>query len=239
MQKMIPSKSNGNDKTYEKKLIYLDEKTSLSPSVAVLNANLEICRMWRIANENLNMAMNSFINLDMDMAKKVHKNEEIIDYLSHNITTKLVWINNMVLSEYEAAKIGVMFKAVTDIERIGDHAENIAEFAIIVEEKSLKFSDTAIKELTTLGELTLNLAVKALDVYEKEDVGMLQEINLMEQEIDKLSAEFTENHINRLKIASCEPKSGVIFTDMITDLERVADHAYNISFTLSPHERKA
>ena len=239
MQKIVPMKANGIDKTYEKKLIYLDEKTSQSPSIAVLNANLEICRMGRIANENLKMAIDSFLKLDIDMAKKVLVNEEIVDYLSHNIATKLVWINSMVLSGYEASRIGIMFKAVSDIERIGDHAENIAEFALLVESSNLKFSDAAIKELTQLGELTLNLAVKSLEAYENEDISKLHEINSMEQEIDRLSEEFIENHINRLKIASCEPKSGVIFTDMITDLERIADHSYNISSSLSPDRKRA
>jgi len=239
MQKIIPVKSNGTDKIYEKKLIYLDEKTSQSPSVAVVNAHLELCRMGKIANENLALAIESFLKKDMDMAKKVLKNEAIIDYLSHNIAIKLVWINSMTLSGYEAARIGKMFQTVSDIERIGDHAENIAEYAILVENGDLKFSEAATKELNELTSLTLNLLTKALEAYEQEDISMLPSINSLEQEIDKLSMEFTENHIDRLKIASCEPKSGVIFTDMIIDLERSADHANNIAFSLLLEGKKS
>jgi len=212
--------------------MYLDEKTSQSPAVAVVNAHQELCRMGRIAYENLTLAVDSFVNSDVEKAKKALKNEKIIDFLSHNIAIKLIWINNMALSGYEAARIGKMFQIVSDMERIGDHAENIAEYAIVVNENDLKFSDIAIEELKDLSGLTLALITKAMDAYEQENVLLLPEINAMEQEIDRLSGEYTDNHIERLKIASCEPKSGVIFTDMITDLERSADHANNIAFSI-------
>ena len=239
MQKIVPVKENGTSKIYEKKLIYLDEKTSQSPSIAVMNAHLELCRMGKIASENLELAIEAFFKKDLDIAKKALKNEEIIDYLSHNISIKLIWINNMTLSGYEAMRIGKMFQVVSDIERIGDHAENIAEYAMHAENNDLKFSDAATAELKELSEMTLELVKLALDTYEREDFSGLIEINAKEQEIDKLSDNFTENHINRLKVATCEPKSGVIFTDMIIDLERCADHANNIAFSLLPEGKKS
>jgi len=232
MQKIVPMTEGGKDTIYEKKLMYLDEKTSQSPSVAVMNAHLELCRMGKIAYENLSLAVEAFNEKDMDKAKKALKNEKIIDYLSHNISIKLIWINNMALSRYEAIRIGKMFQIVSDIERIGDHAENIAEYSMIINENELKFSDAAMEELGKLSELTLNLTIKSLDAYERDDVSVLPMINTREQEIDELSVEFTNNHIERLKAAGCEPKSGVIFTDMITDLERSADHANNIAFSI-------
>jgi phosphate:Na+ symporter len=195
--------------------------------------------MGKIATENLTLAIESFIKKDVDKAKKTLKNEKIIDYLSHNIAINLISINNMALSGYEAAKIGRMFQIVSDMERIGDHAENIAEYAITVEENELKFSDVASEELKKLCELTTSLITMALDAYEREDVSQLKEIRSIENEIDKLSTEFTDNHINRLKIATCEPKSGVIFTDMIIDLERSADHANNIAFSLMLESKKS
>jgi len=239
MQRIVPITETGADITYEKKLMYLDEKTNLSPSIAVLNAHLELCRMGKIANENLQLATESFLKNDMDLAKKALKNEKIIDYLSHNIAIKLIWINNMALSSYEAAKIGKMFQVVSDMERIGDHAENIAEYAILVNKSDLKFSDAAMEELKRLSELTLTLASKSLDTYEQEDAEQLPEVNSIEQEIDKLSEDYTNSHIERLKLASCEPKSGVIFTDMIIDLERSADHANNIAFSILLEGKKS
>jgi len=239
MQRLIPSTPDEVDHTYEKRLMYLDEKTSQTPSIAVVNAHLELCRMGKIANENLALAVESFNTKDPELAKKALKNEKIIDFLSHNIAIKLIWINNMALSGYEAAKIGRMFQLVSDMERIGDHAENIAEYTIIVDDNDLKFSEAAEKELIKLSNMTIKLADLALEAYEQENVSYLPEIRSMEQEIDAFSVEFIENHIERLKLASCEPKSGVIFTDMITDLERSADHANNIAFSMLMEGKKS
>jgi phosphate:Na+ symporter len=155
MQNIVPVKVDGIDPTYEKKLIYLDEKTNQSPSVAVINAHLEICRMGHIAKENLTLAIDAFNNKDLDKAKKTFKTEKIIDYLSHNIAIKLIWINSMSLSVYEAAKIGRMFQIVSNIERIGDHAENIAEYTTTIANSNLKFTDAATKELEELGIRTI------------------------------------------------------------------------------------
>jgi len=239
MQKIIPVKAGSVDRTHEKRLIYLDEKTSQSPSIAVVNAHMELSRMGKIANENLALAVEAFLGKDVEKAKQVIKNEKIIDFLSHNIAIKLIWVNNMALSGYEAAKIGRMFQIVSDMERIGDHAENIAEYSMVVDNNDLKFSDAAIKELTELSELTLKLAGKALDAYEQENQSYLAEIHTLEKQIDMLCTEYTDNHIARLKIATCEPKSGVIFTDMITDLERSADHANNIAYSLLLEGKKS
>jgi len=195
--------------------------------------------MGRIANENLAMAIESFSSGDTEKAKRVIKNEKIIDYLSHNIAIKLIWINSMTLSTYEAARVGRMFQTVSDMERIGDHAENIAEYTMIFDNNDLKFSDTAIKELKELSELILKQTALSLDAFENEDTSKLSKIRELEEQIDKLSAEFTDNHIDRLKIATCEPKSGVIFTDMIIDLERIADHAFNIAFSLQLEGKKS
>jgi len=239
MQKLIPIQLDGKETIYEKKLMYLDEKTSQSPSIAVVNAHLELCRMGKIANENLALAIDSFNDRDIEKANVALKNEKIIDFLSHNIAIKLIWINSMALSGYEAERIGRMFQIVSDMERIGDHAENIAEYTIVVENNDLKFSEAAKEELKQLSELTVTLTNVALDAFEREDVSYLPEVRSLEQDIDKYSVEYTENHISRLKIASCEPKSGVIFTDMIVDLERSADHANNIAFSLLSEGKKS
>ena len=239
MQKIVPVKLDGKETIYEKKLMYLDEKTNQSPSIAVVNAHLELCRMGKIANENLALAIESFNERNIDKANVALKNEKIIDYLSHNIAIKLIWINSMALSSYEAERIGRMFQIVSDMERIGDHAENIAEYTIVVDNNDLKFSNAAKEELKQLSVLTTTLTNVALVAFEQEDVSYLPEVRSLEQDIDRYAVEYTENHISRLKIASCEPKSGVIFTDMIVDLERSADHANNIAFSLLSEGKKS
>jgi phosphate:Na+ symporter len=237
MEKIIPVKSDGKEALYEKKLNYLDERIMKTPSIAVLNAHLEINRMAKIANDNLVLSMEAFLEMDLEKAKKVLEIEETVNYLNHNIASKLVLINNMSLSSGEAERTGKMFRILTDIERIADHAENIAEYTIAVESNGLKFSDSAITEIKTLSSITIELISKAISTFEHMDESQLPIIKDLEEQVDRLSIEFTENHIKRLKAEDCEPESGVIFTDMIIDLERSGDHANNIAFSVLPESK--
>ena len=229
MQFVIPLKPDERSGEHEKRLIYLDDKISLTPMLAVANAQLEVSRMGKITNENLKLALDAFFEKDTKKAGKVVKNEKIIDYLNKKISAKLIDINNITLSTSDAKKIGSMFKVISDIERIGDHAENIAEYTMTVEHNSLKFSDAAINELKTLGDLTFKITTDTMETFENQDVSNFPQIKSLEKRIDEISAEYVENHINRLKKGECEPESGVIFTDMIIDLERCSDHANNIA----------
>lgn len=237
VQRLVPVKEKEISTTYEKKLIYLDTKIMKTPAVAVLNAHLEMCRMGKIARENLSLALESFFEKSAEKARRTLENEDIINYLNHNIASKLVWINNMNLSNSEAEKIGAMFRTLSDIERIGDHAENIAEYTLEIKESDLKFSETAMDELQTLGRMAMNLMTKALDTYEHQKESQLPQIGILEEEVDRLATEFTENHISRLKTRQCDSKNGVVFTDMIIDLERSADHANNIAFSILPESK--
>ena len=232
MQKIVPQKPDEINNVYEKKLQYLGAETAQMPAMALVNAaHFELCRMGKIANENLSLSLESFFERNDDKANKTLKNEKIINFLNHKIASKLVEINNMALSEVDAERIGKMFKTLSDIERIGDHAENIAEYTLVVTERNLKFSDVAIEELQLLGNLVTRQVVRAMNVYENPDESVLPQIKSYENEVDKLSKDFTENHIARLKTGNCDPQSGVLFTDMIIDLERSADHARNIALS--------
>jgi len=238
MQTIIPVKPDETNEIHERKLIYLDAKTPQTPTLAVVNAQLEVCRMGKIANENLALALESFFERNEDSANRVLENEKTVDFLNQNITSKLVEINNMPLSATDAEKVGDMFGILADIERIGDHAENIAEYTLAVKESNSKFSDAAMKELESLSELATKITVQALDTYERQGTSQLPAIESLEDRVDALSAEFTENHIRRLKTEYCEPKSGVIFIDKINDLERSADHAKNIAFSIVSESKR-
>ena len=238
MQKIIPLQQEEVDKSNERKLIYLDGTTMRTPTLAVLNARLEVRRMGKMAAENLTLALEAFFERNEDKVSKTFEKEKVIDFLNHNIASKLVEINNMVLSPSDAEKIGEMFRTLSDIERIGDHAENIAEYTQTIKDTNLKFSDTAIEELRILGEKTKTVLAKALEIHDGHDASQLPQLEALEEEIDDLSLEFTENSIQRLKKESCDPKSGVIFTGMIIDLERIADHAKNIGFSILPESTR-
>jgi len=231
MQIIIPVKENESNKVHERALMYLS-KTQLTPTIAVMNAQLEVCRMGKIASENLKLSLESFFERDLDKASKILENEKTIDYLHQNITDKLVDITNRRLSAGDAKKVGDMFVIVSDIEQIGDHAENIAEYALAVCETGRQFSDDAIEELQALSGITAELIDKALYAYEKQDRSRVQEIIEIEDTVDELSSKFAKNHFRRLKAKNCKPKSGVIFMDIVNDLRKCADSAENIALSM-------
>ncbi|MCL2620710.1 MAG: Na/Pi cotransporter family protein [Defluviitaleaceae bacterium] len=239
MEKVIPVKEiEMADATFEKKLMYIDTKVAVAPPTAVLNAHMELCRMGKIAKENLAISLDAFFERSPEKVKRVFDNESVVNYLNHNIAAKLAWINRMELSDAEAKRVGNMFWILSDIERISDHAENIAEYAeILIDNEKLKFSDEAISELKTLGGVTLDLLEVAFEVYENQDESKLPQVQILEDRTDDLSGEYTENHVNRLIAETCEPRCGAIFTDMIGDLERSGDHGNNIAFSILPNRK--
>jgi len=232
MQTVIPVKDNESSEVHERSLVYLDEKNLQIPTLAVVNAQLEICRMWKIANENLALAQESFFEKNLDKANKVIENEKTVDFLHQSITAKLVEINNMPLSGKDARKMGSMYVILSDIEQIGDHAENIAEYTIAVSENDLNFSETAMEELQDLGRITTELMNIAYTAYEKRDKSKRPQINELEQQVDALSALYAKNHFKRLKRKLCKPKSGVVYMDIVNDLEKSADNAEKIVLSM-------
>ena len=238
-EKIIPIKQEEVANTiYERKLLYLDTKKMRKPTLAVMDAHREIVRMGKIANENLEMSIDAFFNKDEEMVKEILEREKTVNYLNHNIASELVEINNMALSTSDAERIGEMFRVLSDFERISDHAENIAEYTLVAKDGNLNFSGPAVAEMELLCSYTKDIVTKALTAFATQNETNLAEIEALEDKIDELSVTFAENHISRLKTESCQPKSGVIFTDMITDLERSSDHAKNIAFSIIPESRR-
>jgi len=238
MERIVPrTASDVVVSTYEKKLMFMDTGIAESPSLSIRNAHREISRIQKIANETLELALEAFFEKDPDKAKKALRNEKVINYLTRKTSSKLVKITDTNQSRY-SKRVAKMFRIVFDIERIGDHAENIAEYTAHVIENELVFSDAAIEELKQLSELTTSLTSQAHVVFEKYDPSHVPQIKTLEKTIDKLRQDFTENHINRLNNEFCEPRSGVVFTDMIIDLERCADHANNIASTMFPRRKQ-
>jgi len=199
------------------------------PSIVVSSAHKEICRMGSIANKNLKLAIDSFFEKDMEKANRVMDNEKVVDFLNHEIASKLVAVNKLKLSPNEAARVGKMFRVLSDIERISDHAENIAEYAKAAKEGGLKFSVDAKEELKELSDTTIKLGKIALKVFGAQNPDRLPEVKELEETVDKLAVKYAENHIERLKTGECDPKCGVVFVDMLTDFERSGDHANNIA----------
>ncbi len=215
------------------KLIYINPEIMLNPSIAVTQFKREILRMAEITKENIKAATSAFFAHDEEAVDKIFEREKTINFLNHQITGALVQLYGKNISPKELEQVGMMFRVVSDIERIGDHAENIAEYIGIAKEHKVHISDPAIAELQSMAQKSIAVFEAAIEIYGGEQFDRLGEISALEEAVDDLEETLNEHHIQRLKNDECNPRGGVVFTDMVIDLERCADHAINIAFAIN------
>jgi len=217
------------------KLLYLSPEVLLNPSIAVAQAKREILRMAHLAKENLKLSLHAFFESDEDETERVYEREKTINYLNHEITGVLIALHGKNLSPHDLESLGMMFHVTSDVERLGDHAENVADYTVQIGGAKLPtlFSEPAIEELHTIADKTMLVVEMAIEAYDHEKFDMLPAISDAEEEVDQLQETLIAHHIERLKNDQCDPQGGVIFTDLVTDLERCADHAINIAYAIN------
>lgn len=224
-QWLVPGEDEQKEK-YELKYISLD--SAVSPAIAMIEVTNEIKRMGEIANYNLERSMEALMKGNKDIINEVFEREHEVDFLSRKITDFLVKINQM-LPVSETKNIAGYYHVVSDIERIGDHAENIAEFAQTKLNESIEFSKVGAEELQHMFDV-MNKEVKlALEAFTERNEEHLKEIMDLENEVDDLEKQLQRNHVRRMAKNECSPKAA-IFSDLISNFERVSDHATNIAF---------
>lgn len=189
--------------------------------------------MASLADENLNRAMNVLMTLDQEEIEEVREVEKNIDFLSHAITHYLVKINQTTLPIEDLKNIGALFHVVNDIERIGDHAENIAEAAVRRIETGVSFSKDAQRELGEMLDMVNTLLRFSLEMFVKSTEEHMEDVVHLEEAIDEKEKELQQKHIERLSNNECSPEAGALYSDIISGLERVGDHAVNIAFSNS------
>ncbi len=220
-------------------LKYIGEKVVFSPATAVVDAIKELERMASLASENLNRAMNALITLDEDDIHEVYEVEKNIDFLNHSITNYLVKINQTNLPVEDLKSIGHLFHVANDIERIGDHAENVADSAVQRKETGISFSPDARRELGEILEMVNHIVQMSMDMFATNKEDHIQEILKLEASIDEKERQLQEKHVERLTRNECTPEAGMIYSDVVSGLERVADHATNIAFSVMDDEDQA
>ena len=208
---------------------YLDERIIQTPSIALGNTVKEVSRMGQKANKALECSMNSLINKSMTDVEKTEKYEEHVNMLQKEILNYLLKLSKSPLNDEERNKVDLLFNTVNDIERVSDHAENISELSRLAIEKDLQFSDTALEEMNNIyskAKENFNVALKGLESYDKSIISKVYEI---EDEVDALDKLYRKKHIERLNNGKCTIDSGVLFLDLLTNLERISDHSCNIA----------
>lgn len=225
VNKIIPSE----DEKEVPGVKYIDERLLETPAIAFGQTTNEVVRMAEKAKENLKVAMNSFLQGDEELIKLAYDNEKTINLLEHDITRYLVKLSNSDLGDEQRAELAAYFHVVNDIERIGDHAENIADLASERITKGLTFSPEALNEIKGMFDYTVSAVEMSIDCFKNYNRDKAASIRGIEDRIDSLEKELRASHVKRLNTGVCNAVVGTIFLDLISNLERIGDHSVNIA----------
>ncbi len=223
-----------DDEKEKMETVYLDTRILTTPPMAVLSVENECKRLGELACKNYHYAMKAFFEGDTHLIEKVQKNEKVIDFLTHEITRYIVKINGLDILDSDRKTMGVMYSAIQDMERIGDHAENIIENAKEMAANKLKFTGTAMDELHHLDEMVSKLLEDGFSLFNAQNVDfeIAKAVIETESSLDSHVKIYKFNHINRMNSGVCSAENGTVYLDMLTILERVGDHANNIAFSI-------
>ena len=228
----IAMKVNGLERVEaedESKLVHLDRRMMSTPAVAVAGAKLETIRLSRIARENLVAALATLANHDGDKIASVKQKEGVINKVCDSVSEYLVELCSYHLNDKDSETVTSLLNTISDIERIGDHAENIAELAEEMTNEGISFSEMAMGELHEMSTAMMGAYDNAIKAMELDDVSHAVKTAFLEQQVNKMEKDLRQGHINRLSNAECSVSAGVRFLDLLGNLERVSDHAMNIA----------
>ncbi|MCI8637839.1 MAG: Na/Pi cotransporter family protein [Coprococcus sp.] len=228
--KIIPGTDTPEEEEFE--LLYIGRRNMLTPSTATVDAIHEIVHMGKVASENIRLGMKTLCHPDAGDIAEILQKERYINFMNHRITDFLVRASSMEMPVADVEIIGGLFHVVNDIERIGDHAENMAEAAQRILEDGIKLSDKAVVQLQDMTEMVLRILDYSLDMFSNKNQEHMQEVLDLEDAIDAREKKLQRSHVKRLTKGKCSPDAGMIFSDTVSGLERVADHATNIAFAI-------
>lgn len=218
---------------YEMENRILDRRLLLTPSIAEGQVVLETVKLAELARVNVNLAVDSFLHNDLTKFDEITENERRIDEITLLITDFLVELSANEQAVTEFKRIGHTYHVLNDIERIGDHAENILELAVERNRNAVEITPEGAEELKVIFALTDLALHTAIRSYETRDRALACSIIETERQIDYLQKEYRNAHIQRLQAEKCSALASILFLDVISNLERVADHSINITDTIA------
>lgn len=227
---IIPGEDAKPEDAFELK--YIGKGTMTTATTAVVDAIHELQHMGEVARDNLKLSIEALAEKNETKIEEVYRQEAYIDYMNKEITNYLVKANEMDLPTADSKILGGLFHVVNDIERIGDHAENFADSAKERLEKHIDFSDKAVKQLREMTDMVLQELEYALDMFSKQSPEHMKEIVELEDQVDAFEKKLQRSHVKRLSKEKCTPEAGMLYSDALSGLERVADHATNIAFAI-------
>lgn len=227
-KKIIPEKGEDEFVQTDELVLHLDDRILRSPSFAIEMTTKEIVQMGRLAGANMRNALNCLIFNQYDNIDDIFLEEKKINRYQKQLTEYMVKISKLDLNEGQHLMVKNLLYAINDIERVGDHAENIAEYAQNMLRDNIVFSDVAKDELVDMSDKVMQNYDWSLEAMETGNNLLFEKVEAYEEQIDEMEMELRDRHIARLAQNLCRMESGVIFIDIISNLERVSDHAMNI-----------
>lgn len=227
---ILPDKSDEDDEI----TVFLDSRILTTPPVAVQQTEKECARLAGLARDSFDLAMEALLDGDTKAFAKIEENEKTVDKLTHGITKYIVKINGLDIIDYDRKVMGAMYNAIQDLERIGDRSENIAEEADKIIKGEATFSDKALKELRTLCEVVSQILDDSFYMFtnQSKDPNLTEAVLQAEDQIDEYTELFRQNHVARLSKGECNAEAGAVFIELLTNLERIGDHAVTVAFCI-------
>ncbi len=222
----------GEDKQVEPmRLQYFDARLFSTPPIAAQQLFREVQRMADIVMTNFQFAMQYYFTPKDLTLEDFDNREQVIDYLNAEITQNLIEMKGLHLGQGDIHLVGSLFHVVNDLERIGDHSMNIVEIGSARKKEKIRFSGKAEHEIEELSGIVTTMLEKSIHIVQRQiaDVEIIGEVIELESQVDKMSEALADHHVERVKNKKCTPKNGMLYLDMLNNLERIADHADNLA----------
>ena len=231
VKRLIPEKQITKDSEFT--LRYVNENMLRTPPVAVSQVKREILRMADIALQNVDRSFEMAVQLDFAGKNVFDRDERQLNFINQELIAFVVHLSGeRGLGDKDRAYLSGTYRSIRDLERIGDYAENIVEYATALADSSQQFSDEAKYEITQLLTLIHQLFDHVIAAYKNEDLASLEKANVIEEEIDDYTKQMEEGHISRMEKGICTPSVGAQYLELSSNAERIADHMINIAKTI-------
>jgi len=227
---MVPVHDEDEQETH---LRYLDNRVLDTPSLAVSQAHQETVRMMQIAMKMFAQTMECSHNYSMKLVDKVYRKENTIDMLQKEITDFIVALSPQSLTPEFSREVTSLMYMVNNIERIGDHSENLVKLVERRLESKIIFSDQAMEELENISSKTTDFLKLVYDGLKQGDENIMTEAKRLETSINMLEDHYRRDHVSRLNEGTCTVDAGLIFIDMLTNFEKIGDHCYNLAESIA------
>ena len=247
VKRLIPEKPVVHDEEFT--LRYVDDNMLRTPPVAVSQVKREILQMAEIALQNVDRSLEMATQLDFSGKNLFERDERQLNFINRELIAFVVKLSGKSgLGEKDRTYLSSTYRSVRDLERIGDYAENIVEYAVALSDSAQQFSDDAKYEISQLKELLHRLYKSALEAYTNEDLAALEKANAIEEQIDDYTRRMEEGHVERMEKGICTPSVGAQYLELSSNAERIADHMINLAksirslqvfHTYSPRTAKA